>query len=489
MKSSGIGGQAVIEGVMMKNKEKYAVSVRKPDNEIVVDTNEYISLGTRYPVLALPIIRGVVTFFESMVIGIKTLTFSSSFYEEDTKESVKDKTTKKSKVKENIMMAATVACSVLLAIGIFMLLPYFVSTCLVEVIDSSVVLTLIEGVLRLVLFVGYVLIISCMKDIRRVFMYHGAEHKSINCIEHGLELTVENVRKQSKQHKRCGTSFLLIVMVLSIIFFMFIRVDAAWLRVVLRLVLIPVIAGVSYEFIKLAGANDTPLMNLLCKPGLALQGLTTREPDDSMIEVAIASVEAVFDWKAYLAECENEKKSSRDRKRRKVTGNTEVTAAESEIAAAKAEEKNSATAVDSETVTEKTEEKTDKTAVAKAKQENKKTGKQTKRNVDALVAATVGKKETVKREESTTASIEEKETVKQAEPVAAPAEEKETAKKEAVKPAEPVAKRDEKKSSVKTNEPMASYKIIGEEPEDDDILNALDKFFVQKHDKDDDGLE
>ena len=204
------------------------------------------------------------------------------------------------------MMGGTVVLSVVLAVAIFMMLPYYISSFFQKIITSQWAVALLEGVIRLVIFVGYVALISLMKDIKRVYMYHGAEHKCINCIEHGLDLNVENVRKSSRFHKRCGTSFLLIVMLVSVLFFMFIRVDSPLLRVVYRLVLIPVIAGVSYEFIRLAGRSDNVIVNLLSKPGMWLQRITTSEPDDEMIEVGIASVEAVFDWKPYVEEIRRE---------------------------------------------------------------------------------------------------------------------------------------------------------------------------------------
>ncbi len=304
MKSSGIGGQAVIEGVMMKNKEKYAVAVRKPNNEIEVMTEEFESVVKWKHITNKPFIRGVFNFIDSLVLGMQTLTYSASFYEEeDKKESKPTLIEKVAKEKaEKILMGITVTVSVIMAVGIFILLPYFISRFLKNYIMSDALLAIVEGVLRLLLFIGYVLAISFMKDIQRVFMYHGSEHKCINCIEHGKELTVENVRKSSKQHKRCGTSFMLYVMVISILLFMFIRVDSAVLRILLRILLVPVIAGISYEFIRLAGRTDNPIINLLSVPGLLLQRLTTKEPDDAMIEVAIASVEAVFDWRAYQNE-------------------------------------------------------------------------------------------------------------------------------------------------------------------------------------------
>ena len=302
MKYSGIGGQAVMEGVMMKNKDQYAVAVRKPDQEIVVEVKDYTGIIKSEKLKNAPIIRGVVNFIDSLVLGISTLTYSASFFEEEETEKKKQLSEEQKQKKEKAEMGFTVLLSFVLAIGIFMILPYYLSLLFQNYIASPTVLALLEGMIRLVIFLAYILFISKMEDIQRVFMYHGAEHKCINCIEHGMELNLENVRKSSRQHKRCGTSFLLFVLVFSIIFFAFIRVDSHIWRLVLRLLLIPVIAGVSYEFIRLAGRSDNELVNLLSKPGLWLQKLTTREPDDSMIEVGIASVEAVFDWKGYLKE-------------------------------------------------------------------------------------------------------------------------------------------------------------------------------------------
>ena len=319
MRYSGIGGQAVMEGVMMKNQEKYAVAVRKPDQEIVVETSTYEGLIKNKKIRNMPILRGVFSFIESLVLGMKTLTFSASFFEEEEDEKsgsrkaekragakkpapTEEEQKKKEKRQENVLMGGTVAISIVLAVAIFMVLPYYISVFFQRFITSQTLLALLEGVIHLTIFIGYVAAISLMTDIKRVYMYHGAEHKCINCIEQGMDLTVENVRKSSRLHKRCGTSFLLIVMLISIVFFLFIRVDNRILQLLLRLVLIPVIAGVSYEFIRLAGRSDHMLVNLFSKPGLLLQRITTREPDDSMIEVGIASVEAVFDWKAYVKE-------------------------------------------------------------------------------------------------------------------------------------------------------------------------------------------
>lgn len=283
---------------MMKNQDDYAVAVRKPDGEIVVETAEYSGLKISKKIKNIPVIRGVFNFIDSLVLGMKTLMLSASFFEEEEKT----EDTPQKKRRDDIMMGGTVALSVVLAVAIFMVLPYFLSLFFERFVTSQMLLALIEGVIRLAIFIGYVGAISLMPDIRRVYMYHGAEHKCINCIEHGLELTVENVRGSSKEHKRCGTSFLLIVMLVSIVFFMFIRVDNGVLRLLLRLFLIPVIAGVSYEFIRLAGRSDSALVNFLSRPGMWLQHLTTKEPDDAMIEVGIASVEAVFDWRSYINE-------------------------------------------------------------------------------------------------------------------------------------------------------------------------------------------
>lgn len=301
MKSSNIGGQAVLEGIMMKNRDHYAVAVRKPDGEIFVQTEEFHSVTGRYKKLTtIPFIRGVFNFIDSMVLGIKTLTFSASFYEEEEEEKeFSEAEQKKKEKKESLLMAGTVAFSIMAAVAIFMVLPYFLSSLMKPVVPSYHLRTVIEGFVRIGIFIIYILLISRMEDIQRTFMYHGAEHKCINCIEHGLPLTVENVRNSSRQHKRCGTSFLFFVLAISIILLLLIRVESPLMRVVVRIVLLPVIAGVSYEVLKLAGNSDNPVVNLLSKPGMAIQKMTTSEPDDGMIEVAIQAVEAVFDWRAY----------------------------------------------------------------------------------------------------------------------------------------------------------------------------------------------
>ncbi len=346
MKPSGIGGQSVIEGVMMRNRGKYAVAVRTPSGDIVVDTQECGSNRLQSKFFKLPIIRGVVNFVDSLVLGMKTLMYSATFYAEETdeeKEEREGKARKKAAQKadklreegkaeaaeqvlakcekklekeaesgedmsdDSVLMTVTVIISLAFSIVLFIFAPYFISRLLKGVIHSEMALLMIESAVKLVIFFGYMALIAQMKDIQRTFMYHGAEHKCINCVEHGLELNVENVRKSSREHKRCGTSFLFLVMIISIIFIMLFsvplftvfHVNTWYWRLILRLLLIPIIAGVAYEFIQLAGRTDNKVINLLSRPGMALQHMTTKEPDDSMIEVGIASVNAVFDWKKF----------------------------------------------------------------------------------------------------------------------------------------------------------------------------------------------
>ena len=311
VKGSGIGGQAVMEGVMMKNGDRYAVAVRKPDKEIIVKTAESPGFVKGKKFLGLPFVRGVFNFVDSLVLGMKTLTYSAGFFDDEEEEEPEKEPSKLEKKIDDflgtkkgmdLLMGVTVAFSMVLAVAVFMILPYLLSLLLRKVTDSQSLIAACEGVLKIAIFMGYITLISRMKDIQRVFMYHGAEHKCINCIEHGMELNVENVMKSSREHKRCGTSFLLIVMVVSIILHMFIRVDSKTLGFVIRILLLPVVAGISYEFIRLAGTSDNRLVALLSKPGMALQHMTTREPGPDMVEVAIASVEAVFDWKKFLNE-------------------------------------------------------------------------------------------------------------------------------------------------------------------------------------------
>ncbi|MDF2537892.1 MAG: hypothetical protein K0S76_913 [Herbinix sp.] len=349
MKPSGVGGMAVMEGVMMKNKDEYAVAVRKPDNEIVVEKSTHKDFSDKAKLFKLPIFRGMMAFVDSMVIGIKVLNFSASFFEEEedqTKTEKGKKTDKKNKSKQGktknatkqddefaieelsvadshrkeviksdkddakkginqeqsnaLLMAAAVFVSLIISVGLFMVLPVFVSGLFRTFVNNDFIVNLLEGILRISIFIAYVLFASLMPEIKRVFMYHGAEHKTINCLESGFELTVENVRWQSKEHKRCGTSFMLLVMLISLIIFMIIPPLDLVYRVLSRVLLVPFIAGISYEFIRLAGKNESKIVNILSKPGMLMQGLTTKEPDDQMIEVAIASVGAVFDWRAFL---------------------------------------------------------------------------------------------------------------------------------------------------------------------------------------------
>lgn len=302
---------------MMKNEDIYAVAVRKSDGEIIVEKKEYKGILKSPSVKKIPLLRGVVSFVDSLILGMSSLTFSASFFEEEEetrdadgnaaeegqetrrRPSVTDRESGGSK-KEDMLMGGTVALSIVLAVAIFMVLPYWLSTFFRRWGFSEGGVALGEGLLRIAIFFAYVIGISMMKDIQRVYMYHGAEHKCINCIEHGLDLTVENVKKSSRLHKRCGTSFLFFVIIVSVVLFFFVRVDSPLLRLGLRILLIPVIAGISFELIRLAGRREGKAVDLLSKPGMMLQKLTTREPDEDMIEVGIASVEAVFDWKGYV---------------------------------------------------------------------------------------------------------------------------------------------------------------------------------------------
>lgn len=584
MKGSGIGGQAVMEGVMMKNKDKYAVAVRKPDGTVVIDVQESKPLAERAKFFGIPIIRGMVAFVESMVVGVKTLTYSASFFEDEEDSSKDKKSTKKAgdeaaeaaseektgdaadsadetkaeekaedkkpeevskedkkkKAKENAVMAGTVCLSIVLAVAIFMLLPYFLSRFLSKLIASEMLLALLEGVIRVVLFVGYIAAISCMSDIKRVFMYHGAEHKSINCVEHGFELTVENVRQQSREHKRCGTSFLLIVMVISVLFFMFIRADNAWLRLLLRLALIPVIAGISYEFIRLAGRTDNRFITALSKPGLLLQKLTTREPDDSMIEVAIASVEAVFDWKEFLKEYKEEEekekilaeakrvkeqkeKEEREAEEKRRAAEEQKEREEREAAEKKAREEREAAekkAREEREAAEKKEREEREAAEKKAREEKEAEEKRQREAKEAEEAARRrfenmededtfgyfkgrnGVPAELKAEGEARAAEEKAEAEEKAAAEAEKREAEEKAKAETEKQ-EKGKKRGRKASEKKNTGDAAEQKPAEEitaapvnseedsfrpahveDDEDDEILKALDKYFVLKQKKD-----
>ena len=300
---SGIGGQAVLEGVMMKNKEKYAVAVRKPDGEIEVEVETYQGLAHGSKFKELPFIRGIFNFLDSLILGTRALNYSASFYEEEEgKETKFDKAMDKMSGGngEKLLSGIVTVISIMLAVGIFIVLPYFISSLFESFIRNRSLMAIIEGVIRIALFLLYVWGISAMKDIRRLYQYHGAEHKCINCIEKGRPLTVHNVMRSSRLHKRCGTSFIFFVMLVSIVLFFFIQVDNVAEKVILRILLMPVVAGLSYEIIRLAGRTDNVFIKILSAPGMWIQRMTTREPDESMAEVAIASVEAVFDWKKYL---------------------------------------------------------------------------------------------------------------------------------------------------------------------------------------------
>ena len=296
---SGIGGQAVLEGVMMKNKDDYAVAIRKPNGEIEVEVDVYRGIMHDSALKKIPFIRGIFNFLDSMILGMRTINYSASFYEDEEAEETKlDKVLNKVSGgrAEKILMGVTTVVS----IAVFMLLPYFLSTLLVQYIRNDSLLAIIEGIMRILIFVIYIVVISLMKDIHRLYQYHGAEHKCINCVENGRPLTIHNVMRSSRIHKRCGTSFMFLVVFVSIILFFFIRVQNPALRVVLRIALVPVIAGISYEIIRLAGRSDNIFVRIISAPGMWLQRLTTKEPDREMAEVAIRSVEAVFDWKSYL---------------------------------------------------------------------------------------------------------------------------------------------------------------------------------------------
>ena len=333
--NSGIGGQAVLEGVMMRNKDRYAIAVRKSDGSIIVKEETYKGILAGSPLKKIPFVRGIFVFIDSMILGLRCTDYSATIYAEDDPDAEPDEMAedsmaeavrnaaapekadgsvhedeKKSQGKpaeeekeslgERIMMTLVMIVSLVIALGLFMALPVFLASHVVRFLGNPALLSLFEGVIRIAIFVIYILLISQMKDIRRLFQYHGAEHKCINCLESGHELTVENASKATRLHKRCGSSFILFVMLVSIVLFFFIRVRNPLARVGIRILLLPVISGISYELIRFAGSSDNPVIALLSKPGLWLQGLTTREPDPEMIEAAIASVEAVFDWRAYL---------------------------------------------------------------------------------------------------------------------------------------------------------------------------------------------
>lgn len=294
---TSIGGQAVIEGVMMRGPREMAIAVRKPDGEIEVDKKPVNVLAMRYKIFKLPIIRGVISFFESMVTGVRSLMYSAEFFDIEEEQPSKFDQFLERKLGDklkNVVIYSSVAFAVIFSVLLFFMLPAYVTGLLRKVIDNHTLIITLEGLVRILIFLAYLILVSRMEDIQRVFMYHGAEHKSIHCYEHGEELTVENVKQHTRLHPRCGTSFLLIVMIISIFVFLFIRSDNTVLRLVYRLLLLPVVAGISYEIIKFAGRHDNKFTRAISKPGMLLQYMTTREPDDSQLEVAIASLKAVI---------------------------------------------------------------------------------------------------------------------------------------------------------------------------------------------------
>lgn len=299
---SGIGGQAVLEGVMMKNGEKYAVAVRKPDGDIAIEVEHYPGILKDSFIGKIPFVRGIFNFVDSMILGMRALNYSTEFYDEETvKESARDSKHVSTSSNSNAGSVITMIISFIIAIGLFVILPTYIASLFSKLMNDSLI-ALIEGGVRIVIFFGYIIGISLLKDIRRLYRYHGAEHKCINCLEKGRPLTVKNVMRSSRFHKRCGTSFLFLVVFISVIIFFFIRVDSIWIRFLIRIAMIPVVAGIAYEVLRLAGRYDNVFINIISAPGLLIQRITTKEPDKYMVEVAIASVEAVFDWKAYLAE-------------------------------------------------------------------------------------------------------------------------------------------------------------------------------------------
>mgnify|MGYP003281327591 FL=1 len=303
-----------MEGIMMRHKDKYATAVRRPDKEIEVKVEDYKCIFGKSQFWKKPIIRGVVSFVDSLVVGTKCLMYSAEIAgdEEDEEEEQKkahlteeERAAQKEKEDKQFkwLLYITVAISIVVSVAAFMLLPYALASLLQKARASEFIITIAEAFVKLFLFMGYMLLISRMKDIQRTFMYHGAEHKCINCVEHGMPLTVENVMASSRQHKRCGTSFLFLVMIVSIfLHFIFVLVPFFWVRLLGRLLMVPVVAGISFEMIQWAGRTDNKIAGILSKPGLAMQKLTTKEPTPDMVEVAIKAVEAVFDWKAYLRE-------------------------------------------------------------------------------------------------------------------------------------------------------------------------------------------
>ena len=296
---SGIGGQAVIEGIMMRNGEKYAVAVRRPDGKVDIDTQTHKQFMQGSVILKIPFVRGMFVFIDSLMLGTRALNYSADVYDS---EEAKDSGTSGSGAMDGFMNTVVMILAFALAIGLFIVLPTYLASIFEKSIRNPSLVSVIEGAIRIVVFILYMFVIGFMKDMRTIYRYHGAEHKCINCIERGKVLNVENVKKASRFHRRCGTSFMYISVFISIIIFFFIRVEYIPLRLLIRVLLIPVVLGISYEILRLAGKSENIFVYMITAPGIWFQHLTTREPDAKQIEVAIASVEAVFDWKKYLAD-------------------------------------------------------------------------------------------------------------------------------------------------------------------------------------------
>jgi len=296
---TSIGGQALIEGIMMRGPKKQSIVVRKQDGELETKISDIKTPKNKNSILRWPIIRGTVNFLSSMVTGVKALTYSAEFFpEEEISEPSKldlwlDKHLSNEKA-EKAIIYISVVLGCLLSVGLFILLPTILAGWVSKLIPAAWVCNILEGAFRIILFIGYMWLCTKMKDIKRIWMYHGAEHKTINCYEQGLELTVENVRKQTTRHPRCGTSFMFLVMIVSILVFSVVSWNNVFIRMLLRIVLLPLVVGISYELIKIAGRYDNWFTRIISAPGKALQALTTAEPDDSMIEVAIEAMKLVI---------------------------------------------------------------------------------------------------------------------------------------------------------------------------------------------------
>lgn len=306
LRTTYIGGQAVIEGVMMRGKKMYAMAVRTPDGTLAVEKKDIDDVFSRYKIFKYPIFRGIASFIQSLIIGTKIIMRSTQLagLEEETEENAEPSKFEKALQKmfgdklTDVLIYISVAISLVFSIGLFFVLPVFIGSLLRPILPGTWALGIAEGLIRIAIFLLYLFLVSRMKEIKRVFQYHGAEHKTINCFEHGEELTVENVKKYTRLHKRCGTSFLLIVMIISMVVFFFIRTDTIWLRLVSRILLVPFVAGISYEVIRWAGRSDSSVVKIVSAPGLFLQKITTAEPDGSQIEAAIAAMKGVLEEEA-----------------------------------------------------------------------------------------------------------------------------------------------------------------------------------------------